>query len=300
MEIQRINSSNLENVECQHNSKIDDKVSSDSQLRVSKINLLIMIGILGCFLIFSFLGYFIGREVAISHLYIEKQKDSSLKNSITQIFNNNDVVQPTTSCMATFTSKYLKLSFDYNSCEWNLHETKKIPEQGVYSEIVATHKSNYRLIVQAESLGMGGGYGVCIFAKDIKFLDNELIRVEDIRPSRRYYFYLNSMNEYGIKGNSGKHGEETFKYNLTVPAYSYEDVNICWRTHLVNAIPILQQKETSKGFFSELHREISVFIDEENLDNEDFLNSADVLAISIFSSVKDNRVDVSSWKDPDL
>jgi len=272
---------------------IEDKITQQI-ITLEKANYLMIGGIvLVCFVLFGFAGFYLGKQSSKLELIAnEKQNQVSPRSSLNVSnpeVNENKITQPIANCISTFSSKFIKLTFKYDSCAWKLNENLITPESGTYSIITAKHNSNYQVVINANTMGMGGGYPGCYQVSDVSLLDSNIVRVKMIKnpmgESSKYYHYLNAQNDYAIKGYSGKFGDDKFKEYFTfLNSEAFPDTNMCWRSSGINPVSIQQPIERQTESF-QINKDITVSIEEENLQDKDFLKAADALAVSIYSSV---------------
>ena len=250
--------------------------------------------ILACFLIFGFGGYYLCKQSSKPKLTSSEQKNQVVPSptstvAIPTLTEESKVTQPAVNCVSTFTSKLLKLVFKYDSCVWKLSENLVTPEAGVYSTITAKHNSNHQVIINANTMGMGGGYPGCSQVGDISLLDGDIVRVQMVKnpmgDSHKYFYYLNAKNDYAIKGYSGKFGDEKFKEYFTfLNPDAFPNTNMCWRSDGINPVGVQQAKEGQTESY-QINKDITVSIEEENISNTEFLKAADSLAVSVYSSL---------------
>lgn len=255
--------------------------------------MLIGVVILICFLVFGFGGYYLGKQSSEPKLITDEQNKQVIPSPTSTITipltEESKVTQPAANCVATFTSKLLKLVFKYDSCVWKLSENLITPEAGVYSTITAKHSSNHQVIIKANTMGMGGGYPGCYQVSGISLLDGDMVRVQMVKnpmgDSSKYFYYLNAKNDYAIKGYSGKFGDEKFKEYFTfLNPDAFPNTNMCWRGDGINPVEIQQPKEGQKETY-QINKDIIVSIEEENISDTEFLKAADSLAVSVYSGL---------------
>jgi|GEM_PF-4807770 len=259
-----------------------------------KTNYLLIGGIiLVCFVIFGFGGYYLGKQ---SSVHQKKTGESQNQVSPSPIYNANNptasenkIIQPGANCTTTFSSKYLKMSFKYDSCAWKLSENLITPEVGVYSTITAKHNSNHQVVISANTMGMGGGYPGCSEVNDITLLDNEIVRIHMVKDpfgeTPKYYYYLNAKSDYAIKGYSGEYGDEKFnEYFTFLNPEAFPNTNMCWRGGGINPVPVLQPKAGETKSY-QINKDITISIEEENISDKEFLKAADSLVVGIYSSL---------------
>lgn len=146
------------------------------------------------------------------------------------------------------------------------------------------------MVVNANTLGMGGNYGGCYQVDDISLLDNGIVRIHLISSpldgdSPKYYHYLNSKNDYAIKGYPGDFGDAKFKEYFTfLNPEAFPNTNMCWRASGINPVAVLQPKEGYTESYL-INKDVTVSIEEENVADKEFLMSADALAVSVYSSL---------------
>lgn len=253
---------------------------NNSQTPKSRTNY-ILIGLV--FILILLLGvvlsFFLGRQSA------ETQKtDSTAPTAQDNKDQNTDESSTVDDCKANFESKNLKLSFEYNDCEWKINEELITPEQGVYSTITATHTSGKELLVSSITIGMGGGYPSCINSSDIDFVNEEIVRISSTENGSRYY-YLNPNTDFGVKGYPGEYGDEKFTSYFTFlnPA-EFPNANVCWRGSGTNPVEIVNPKPGQEGTFLS-KKDINITIEEGIISNSDFMTAADTLAVEIYSKL---------------
>lgn len=246
-----------------------------------------------CFIVFGFGGYYLGKQSSIPREEIVEARNQAPLNSIPATNNprisENKITQPVDGCTTSFSSKYLKMSFKYDSCVWKLSEKLITPEAGVYSTITAKHNPNHQIVINANTVGMGGGYPVCGDVNDIILLDNDIVRIHMGKnlpgESPKYYHYLNSKNDYAIKGYSGKHGDEEFnEYFTFLSPEAFPNTNMCWRADGINPVVVLQPKAGETESYK-VNKDITVSIEEENVSDKEFLKAADSLAVSVYLGI---------------
>lgn len=256
----------------------------------------LMIGVivLACFVTFGFGGFYLGGQSSKLQLTTnEKQNQISPSPSLSVSnpeVNENKITQPVANCTSTYSSKYLKLNFKYDSCAWKLNEGLITPEGGIYSIITATHNSSHRVVVKAKTMGVGGHNPDCYQVGDVSLLGNDIVRIHLISSplggdSPKYYHYLNSKNDYAIKGYPGEFGDEKFKEYFTfLNPKAFPNTNMCWRGGGINPVAVLQPKEGYTESY-QINKDITISIEEENVMDKEFLMSADALAVSIYSGL---------------
>lgn len=204
----------------------------------------------------------------------------------------NNTTTPDANCSKTFSSQFLNLQFEYDSCAWNIEENLITPEAGVFSTITASHNSNHKVTIKANTIGMGGGYPGCASVEDVVLLDNDVVRfhmVENTGPwgdnNPRYYHYLNANTDYAIKGYEGEFGDNKFNEYFTIlNPEAFPSSNMCWRGGGINPTAILEPKEGQTESY-QTSKDITVHIEEELVSDQSFLSAADALVVSIFSSI---------------
>lgn len=181
-------------------------------------------------------------------------------------------------CASTFTSKILQLSFEYDECVWRLEENLS-EEAGIYSVITATNKNSHKLLIKAEAIGMGGNYPGCYKVNDVSIFENNIVRVQ--LSDNNNYYYLNEKNDYAIKNYSGEFGDKKFnEYFTFLNPNAFPDTNMCWRNSGINPVRTLGPKE---GF--EANKDITISIENPIPLNDEFLQAADSLAVSVYSEI---------------
>jgi len=261
-----------------------------------KTNYLLIGGVvLACFVIFGFGGYYLGTQSSVPQQTANERQNqaspSPVSNIINPTVNENKITQsPIADCTSTFSSKYIKLAFKYNSCIWKMSENLITPEAGVYSTITANHNSNHQVVISANTNGMGGGYPGCSEVNDITLLDNDIVRIHMVKSppfgeTPKYYHYLNAKDDYAIKGYSGKYGDEKFnEYFTFLNSEAFPNTNMCWRGGGINPVAVLQPKAGETESY-QINKDITVSIEEENISDKEFLKAADSLAVGIYSSL---------------
>lgn len=287
---------NQTNIANQNNQQIDQNPVNQpvSSPEKPKTNWPLVGGIvLACFVVFGFGGYYLGKQSSVSQKETgESQSQASpspISNANNPTVSENKIIQPGVNCNTTFSSKYLKMSFNYDSCAWKLSENLITPEAEVYSTITAEHISNHQVVISANTMGMGGGYPRCSEVNDITFLDNDIVRVHIVKnpfgETPKYYHYLNAMNDYAIKGYSGKYGDEKFnEYFTFLNPEVFPNTNMCWRGGGINPVAVLQPKAGETESY-QINKDITISIEEENISDKEFLKAADSLAVEIYSSL---------------
>ena len=191
------------------------------------------------------------------------------KNTITKINPN---------CESTFASKILQLNFGYDKCVWNLEEHLS-GEPGVYSVVTATDKNSRKVLIKANSIGMGGNYPGCYKVKAVSLLENNIVRVQ--LSDNNSYYYLTEKNDYAVKDYSGEFGDKKFnEYFTFLNPEAFPDTNMCWRTTGVNPVKVLVPKGGD-----EANKDITISIADSVSPNEEFLQDTDNLSVSIYSGI---------------
>jgi hypothetical protein len=270
----------------------------DNYLNLIKIGLILTTGLvlfLTCLLILVLLFCCLGKKIPLFQKNIfegQNQIPSILEEIVpSPKFNEDNSSWPkTANCISTFSSKYIKLVFNYDSCLWEINENLEEAGSGVYSKIVAKHNSNHQIIIKANDIGMGGGYPGCLQVGDISIIDNNIVRVQipenQKRNTQEHYLYLTKENEYGIKDYPGEFGDQKFREYLEILPDLSPDVNMCWRGVGINTVPILLPKtseDQSKNI--ENLKDLTISIEEGNILDKQFLKDADSLVVSIYSSI---------------
>lgn len=184
-------------------------------------------------------------------------------------------------CTKQFSSQYIDLSFEYDSCTWEIAEQKIVPEQGTYNQITATNKLGEKLTISGKSLGMGGGYPWCDKTDDVTLLENELARV----LLKDKYIYLSKENGYGVKGETGIHGDEKFLSFFTFLAPDeFPDSNICFSGEGIRYLDILNPSaDRTESWKRRVALNISIPTGNYSAA---FLSAADELSLAVYSTTK--------------
>lgn len=191
------------------------------------------------------------------------------------------LTEPEPVCTKQFSSQYVDLSFEYDSCTWEMSEQILVPEQGIYSQITATNKSGEKLTIDGNTLGMGGGYPYCYLATDITQVTDSFARV----LIDENYIYLNEANEYGIKGATGVHGDSKYQWYFTfLNAEAFPDTNVCLTGSGTSVVAILNPSADRTEVWQK-KVDVIVSIPTGNY-SSGFLTSADKIALAVYSSIK--------------
>jgi len=190
---------------------------------------------------------------------------------------------PTTeniNCSTTFSSKYLDLNFKYDNCIWKITEQMSNVNSGTtyYSIITAlNNKTSNKVLIKAESIGMGGGYPGCAKVNNITLLEGNVVR---FKKQNNTYLYLNEKNDFAIKGNVGNFGDTKFnEYFTFLNPEAFPDTNICWRTTGINPVKLLSPNGNEEKW-----KDITLSV-EDTVSDDIFFQEADSLAVSFYSSL---------------
>lgn len=230
--------------------------------------------------VFGTIGYFLGqlnRQVAETPMLTNDANTESSESDSTAASNQAAL------CTTTYSSQFLKLSFPYDSCEWEIREELVQPEDGVFSRMWARNKtSGQEITIKAETMGMGGGYPGCFPTQNALVLRNDLIRFQ--LQSTNFYHYLTPKNDYALKGQSGPFGDEKFQeYVALLNPDPTENVNLCWRGSGMNPVEMREPMIGAESWQN--NKDIVATIEDPTVSME-FLQAADGFMLSLFGSLK--------------
>lgn len=229
---------------------------------------------------------------------------SKLAAGVSPIVTESKIIPPTPDCTTTYSSKYLKLSFQYDDCAWNLNENL-LKDGSTYSTIIANHKSNHPLAITSYNTGYDEYFPDCYEVEGVVvLLEDNIVRYKLVRSPRvsennpgqnphkryhsKYYGYLNSKHKYAIKGYLGEFGDKEFieYFDLFNSPFGTDmtNTNMCWRDGRINTVGVSQSQANPRDHSPDV-KDLQILIEEEDVSDKTFLMDADALAVSIFSSI---------------
>ncbi len=230
------------------------------------------------------LGYVLSNQLGINN---QSNTDTSntdkVSNDDTNVSDDQTIddegVDP---CNKTFTSSYLDLSFDYDSCNWEASEELTTPG-AIYNVVTMEYKDGSKVILEGYELGMGGGYSDCVNVREFKFLTDDIARAQLSESSN--FVYWNAKNQFAFKGyNGSEHGDSDFNafFEYLSEDY-YADTNACYVGSGSNKVELLNPSENLTEVWQ---RSKDLVITMEARDPSDkFLEASDNLVLSVFEAI---------------